>query len=136
MDPLVYSAKLMGYGFALIALLIMAWGALSLGVAVHAWLTAARTHGEVIDFAEKPGHDNTRAYYAPLVCFTHGQQIVIFESSYALPSPRYAVGERVRVAFKPQNPEQAEILDPFVFFLPGLFKLGLGWLFWKMASVW
>lgn len=136
MDPLVFATKLMWRAFGLIGLLVMAWGALSLAASIHAWLRSGRTQGEVIDFIEKPGHDNTRAYYAPLVRFTHGQQVLTFESSYALPSPRYAVGEGVRVAFKPEDPNQAEILDLAVFFLPGAFKLGFGWVFWKMASTW
>lgn len=122
--------------FALIGLLIMAWGVLNLVGAIRAWLRCWRTQGEVIDYIEKPGDYNTRAYYAPLVRFTHGQQLITFESSYALPSPRYDVGTSVTVAFKPDHPNEAEILDPAVFFLPGAFKLGFGWVFWKLASAW
>ncbi|MDO4706785.1 MAG: DUF3592 domain-containing protein [Comamonadaceae bacterium] len=136
MDPLVFAAKLMGRAFGFIGLLVMAWGALSLAASIHAWLRCGRTQGEVIDFIEKPGDYNTRAYYAPVVRFIHGQQLITFESSYALPNPRYDVGASVRVAFKPEDPNQAEILDSAVFFLPGAFKLGFGWLFWKIASVW
>ena len=118
-DRDLYSAGQSGPGFSLmipllflgVAVLMLAIFAFSALRAIQAGAREVQAAGRVIEMVERPDQ-NGRAFYYPLVQFTlPGGSVQITQVSEGSWPPAYQVGERVTVAYDPQQPDEARILS-------------------------
>ena len=78
--------------------------------------SSVRTEGVVTQSIEK--HSNDGVYYCPVIVFRDGSGVAhTIRSSGGSNPPRFPVGAKVSVLYRPQNPDAAFMEDRFMFWV-------------------
>jgi hypothetical protein len=85
------------------------WGAYAAYNSYNLGKNGETTTGIVIELEEGTDGDGNCCTYSPVIEFEANGQTYTFESSNASNPPEYQVGEKIRILYNPQKPNNAQI---------------------------